>query len=108
MRLGMAATKNNKRWNMPGSHTWPANWTAISAMSDARPRKHSLTLHGHRTSVSLEEPFWRAFLHIAEDEGKTINGLAAEIDDARLGSSGLATAIRLYVLAWYQARAGSA
>ena len=71
---------------------------ASDAMSDTRPRKHSLTLHGHRTSVSLEEPFWRAFLHIAEDEGKTINGLAAEIDDARLGSSGLATAIRLYVL----------
>ena len=75
---------------------------ATSEMVDARPRKHSLTLHGHRTSVSLEEPFWRAFLQIAEDEGKTINGLAAEIDDARLGSSGLATAIRLYVLASLQ------
>lgn len=71
---------------------------AISAMSDARPRKRSLTLHGHRTSVSLEEPFWRAFLRIAEEEGKTINGLAAEIDDARMGDPGLASAIRLYVL----------
>ncbi|NOR61030.1 MAG: aryl-sulfate sulfotransferase, partial [Rhodobacteraceae bacterium] len=29
---------------------------ATSAMSDARPQKRSLTLHGHRTSVSLEEP----------------------------------------------------
>ena len=77
---------------------------AISAMPDARPQKHSLTLHGHRTSVSLEEPFWRAFLQIVEEEGKTINGLAAEIDDSRLGSSGLATAIRLYVLAWLQSR----
>ena len=73
-------------------------------MIDARPQKHSLTLHAHRTSVSLEEPFWRAFLKIAEDEGKTINGLAAEIDDARMGSSGLATAIRLYVLAALQAQ----
>ncbi|MCF6304958.1 MAG: ribbon-helix-helix domain-containing protein [Rhodobacteraceae bacterium] len=68
-------------------------------MSDARPQKRSLTLHGHRTSVSLEGPFWRAFLQIAAEQGKTINGLAAEIDDARLGSSGLATAIRLFVLA---------
>jgi predicted DNA-binding ribbon-helix-helix protein len=67
-------------------------------MVDARPRKHSLTLHGHRTSVSLEEPFWRAFLQIAEEEGKTINGLAAEIDDARMGDPGLASAIRLFVL----------
>jgi len=67
-------------------------------MSDARPQKRSLTLHGHRTSVSLETPFWRAFLKIAAEQGKTINGLAAEIDDSRLGSSGLATAIRLFVL----------
>ena len=77
-------------------------------MSDARPQKHSLTLHGHRTSVSLEAPFWRAFLKIAEAEGKTINGLAAEIDDTRMGEPGLASAIRLYVLAYYEARAGSA
>ncbi|MEJ2036629.1 MAG: ribbon-helix-helix domain-containing protein, partial [Maritimibacter sp.] len=49
----------------------------------ARPRKHSLTLHGHRTSVSLEDAFWRAFREIAEAEGKGINELAAEIDEAR-------------------------
>ncbi len=67
-------------------------------MDNARPQKRSLTLHGHRTSVSLEDPFWQAFLRIAAEQGKTINGLAAEIDDARLGSSGLATAIRLFVL----------
>lgn len=73
-------------------------------MTDARPQKHSLTLHGHRTSVSLEEPFWRAFLRIADAQGKTINGLAAEIDDARLGSSGLAMAIRLFVLADMETR----
>ncbi len=71
-------------------------------MSDARPKKRSLTLHGHRTSVSLEEPFWRAFLKIAAEDGKTINGLAAEIDDKRLGEPGLASAIRLYVLARLQ------
>ncbi|MCK5920639.1 MAG: ribbon-helix-helix domain-containing protein [Methylococcales bacterium] len=81
---------------------------ALSAMVNARPQKRSLTLHGHRTSVSLEEPFWRAFLKIAEDEGKTINGLAAEIDDARRGSSGLATAIRLYVLAALQVQLSEA
>lgn len=77
---------------------------ALNAMSDARPKKRSLTLHGHRTSVSLEEPFWRAFLKIAEAEGKTINGLAAEIDDARMGDPGLASAIRLYVLKSLQSK----
>ncbi len=77
-------------------------------MVDARPRKRSLTLHGHRTSVSLEEPFWRALLEIARQQGKTINGLAAEIDDKRLDSSGLATAIRLFVLETLQAELAKA
>ncbi len=63
------------------------------------PRKRSLTLKGHRTSVSLEEPFWRGFLAIAATEGKAINALAAEIDAARGLDCGLAGAIRLYVLA---------
>lgn len=62
-----------------------------------RPVKRSLTLAGHRTSVSLEEPFWRAFREIVRAEGKTINGCAADIDAAR-GDIGLASAIRLYVL----------
>ena len=68
----------------------------------SRPEKHSLTLRGHRTSVSLEKEFWRAFLDIAKTEGKTINGLAVEIDEARGADAGLATAIRLYVLRFYQ------
>ncbi len=69
-----------------------------------RPEKHSLTLRGHRTSVSLETRFWKAFLEIAAREGKTINGLAADIDEARAPETGLATAIRDFVLKWYQDR----
>lgn len=69
-----------------------------------RPQKHSLTLRGHRTSVSLEEDFWCAFLEIAKFERKTINGLATQIDEGRGTEMGLASAIRLYVLRWYQAR----
>ena len=67
-----------------------------------RPQKHSLTLRGHRTSVSLEEPFWKAFLKIAATDGQTINGLAAKIDEERGTDTGLATAIRIYVLEWHQ------
>tara|TARA_R110002072_G_scaffold164214_2_gene317092 strand:+ start:960 stop:1178 length:219 start_codon:yes stop_codon:yes gene_type:complete len=62
-----------------------------------RPVKRSLTLRGHRTSVSLEEPFWQAFRDIAAARDQTINGLAAQIDTAR-GDVGLASAIRLFVL----------
>jgi predicted DNA-binding ribbon-helix-helix protein len=68
----------------------------------ARPEKHSLTLSGHRTSVSLEAEFWRAFRAIAKAEGRPINALAAEIDATRDPETGLASAIRLHVLAWYQ------
>ncbi len=70
-----------------------------------RPQKHSLTLRGHRTSVSLEDEFWRAFRAIAEAENRAINELAAEIDEGRGTDCGLASAIRLFVLRYYQTRA---
>ena len=62
-----------------------------------RPVKHSVTLRGHRTSVSLEPEFWDAFREIADQSDKTLNGLAIEIDEAR-GDVGLASAIRVFVL----------
>ncbi|SFR04878.1 ribbon-helix-helix domain-containing protein [Poseidonocella sedimentorum] len=63
-----------------------------------RPQKHSLTLRGHRTSVSLEAEFWAAFREIAATRGQTINELAAQIDEDRGTDSGLASAIRIHVL----------
>lgn len=66
--------------------------------------KHSLTIAGHRTSVSLEEPFWTAFRALAAARGLSVNALAREIDAARIGAGGeaeytLSSAIRLAVLA---------
>ena len=66
-----------------------------------RPRKRSLTLRGHRTSVSLEDRFWQAFRTIAKEKNRPINDLAAEIDAARTLDTGLASAIRDYVLQHY-------
>ena len=63
-----------------------------------RPKKRSLTLRGHRTSVSLEDEFWDAFREIAAQDNLAINALAAEIDASRDPETGLATAIRLFVL----------
>lgn len=74
--------------------------------TDERPQKHSITLRGHRTSVSLERPFWLAFCAIAKKQGQSISQLAAQIDETRGLDPGLAGAIRLYVLRWYQDRAG--
>lgn len=68
----------------------------------ARPVKRSLTLRGHRTSVSLEDAFWQAFREIAANEGKALNALAAEIDESRGVDAGLASAIRVYVLTHYK------
>ena len=70
---------------------------------NGRPVKRSLTLRGHRTSVSLEEEFWQAFRDIAAQEGKPLNALAAEIDEASGVETGLASAIRLFVLRHYRA-----
>ncbi len=70
-----------------------------------RPVKHSLTLRGHRTSVSLELEFWEAFREIAALRGRPLNALAAEIDAARGMDIGLASAIRLFVLQHYRERA---
>ena len=72
-------------------------------MSDLRPVKHSLTLRGHRTSVSLEPEFWEAFRAAARDEGVPINELAARIDEGRGADRGLASAIRVFVLRRLQA-----
>ncbi len=63
-----------------------------------RPQKRSLTLKGHRTSVSLEDAFWNEFCDIARDKNRAINDLAAEIDAIRGSECGLASAIRLFVL----------
>ena len=70
----------------------------------SRPRKRSLTIAGHRTSVSLEDPFWEAFGAIAADGGETLNGLATRIDAARGPDIGLASAIRLHVLSHFRSR----
>lgn len=69
-----------------------------------RPVKHSVTLKGHRTSISLEPAFWDALRALAARENKPINALVAEIDAARGLDVGLASAIRVHVLAALEAR----
>ncbi|GAB1478462.1 ribbon-helix-helix domain-containing protein [Paracoccaceae bacterium] len=63
-----------------------------------RPEKHSLTLRGHRTSVSMEAAFWEAFRRLAHQRGQSVNALAAEIDQSRAPEVGLASAIRVFIL----------
>lgn len=62
-----------------------------------RPEKRSLTLSGHRTSVTLEDTFWRAFQNLARKEELSVNALAAQIDSERPADVGLASAIRVHL-----------
>lgn len=67
------------------------------------PRKRSVTIEGHATSVSLEDAFWRALDQQARLVGQTRACLIGQIDRARPPEVGLATALRLFVLAQVQA-----
>ena len=73
-------------------------------MTTPGPIKRSLTLQGHRTSVSLEEPFWQEFRQAAARRAQPLNALAAQIDATRPAELGLASAIRLFVLEDLRAR----
>lgn len=67
----------------------------------SRVVKRSVLLSGHRTSVSIEEPFWDALKEIAQARDTSLNGLIAAIDAARNGEN-LSSAIRIAVLAHYR------
>ncbi|ODT99391.1 MAG: aryl-sulfate sulfotransferase [Rhodospirillales bacterium SCN 65-16] len=62
--------------------------------------KRSVTIDGHRTSISLEDAFWAELSGIARARGLSLNALVAEIDHARgtLEAGNLSSALRLYVL----------
>jgi predicted DNA-binding ribbon-helix-helix protein len=69
-------------------------------------RKRSITIAKHRTSISLEDPFWEALCAYAEQDGRSVADLVGEIDkrrekgraDAGVAAVNLSAAIRLYVL----------
>ena len=64
-------------------------------------KRCSLSLHGHRTSVSLEPEFWAALKGLAASQGRSVASLVQQIDDERITQSatgGLSSAIRVYVL----------
>jgi predicted DNA-binding ribbon-helix-helix protein len=59
-------------------------------------KKRSVDIDGHRTSVSIEAPFWDALREIADKKQLSVNQLIAVIDKERAGN--LSSAIRVYVL----------
>jgi predicted DNA-binding ribbon-helix-helix protein len=69
--------------------------------------KRSVTIRGHRTSFSLEKPFFDELAAIAAVRAMPLAALVAEIDENRRRQTNLSSAIRLYVLAWIKASAKS-
>ena len=71
----------------------------MTGAQEASPRvvKHSLVVAGHRTSVSLEDAFWRALKRIAAQERVSLAALVARVDAGR-GEANLSSALRVFVL----------
>jgi predicted DNA-binding ribbon-helix-helix protein len=68
--------------------------------------KRSIVIVGHKTSVSLEDAFWKALKDIAIARQITLSDLVASIDAERQHGN-LSSAIRLFVLDHYQARSSA-
>jgi predicted DNA-binding ribbon-helix-helix protein len=66
-------------------------------MAAEGPVKRSVTVAGHRTSLSLEPEFWESLKRIAQHDRRTVSGLIGEIDAAR-GRRNLSSAVRVFVL----------
>ncbi|MBC8130081.1 MAG: ribbon-helix-helix domain-containing protein [Rhizobiaceae bacterium] len=61
--------------------------------------KRSITIRGHRTSISVEDAFWSRLQAIAAGRRLSLAALVASIDTARIAGTNLSSAIRLFVLA---------
>jgi len=71
-----------------------------------RPVKRSFSIGGHRTSISLEPPFWSALKEVAARERMPLAKLVGTIDKNR-GESGLSSSVRIWLLKYYQGRDSS-
>jgi len=63
--------------------------------------KHSILIDGHKTSVSLEDPFWNELKRISHVQGVKLSELVATIDRTRTQGN-LSSAIRQFVLEHFQ------
>lgn len=65
--------------------------------ASGRVVKHSIVIAGHRTSISLEDAFWRALKEMAAADGVSLAALVARVDAGR-GAANLSSALRVFVL----------
>ncbi len=70
----------------------------------ARLRKRSVSIRGHATSYTLEEPFFEILEEIAQQRQLSVAALIAEIDGQRDRTINLSSALRLGVLDWLKSK----
>lgn len=70
-------------------------------MKSVSVKKRCIEFGGRRTSISLEDEFWRSLKNIAHERYQCISHLIAEIDGARQDGN-LSSAIRMFVLRYYR------
>ena len=65
-------------------------------------KKHSIAIHGHNTSFSLEDEFWVELKTIARSKDISLAQLVTQIDAKRQRGQNLSSALRVFVLDWVQ------
>jgi predicted DNA-binding ribbon-helix-helix protein len=105
---GKSCATAAQAWASAGSHTRPGRGLPTGAGASMRSTvvKRSVAIGKHKTSVSLEDAFWRSLKEIAASRQKTCCSLLSEIDQRRQ-SSNLSSATRVFVLQFYQERAST-
>ncbi|HXF90869.1 MAG TPA: ribbon-helix-helix domain-containing protein [Candidatus Nitrosotenuis sp.] len=67
----------------------------------AKPKKYSVVLSGHATSITLEPEFWEILQKIAREKGASVASLISYVDQERLQEAdpaNLSSALRVYIL----------
>ena len=62
--------------------------------------KRSVSIRGHRTSFSVEQPFFEELVRIAASRNMPLAALVGEVDASRPPDANLSSALRVFVLAW--------
>ena len=70
----------------------------------ARLRKRSVSIRGHATSYTLEDPFYEIIEEIARDRELSVSALVADVDEQRDRTINLSSALRLHVLDWLKSK----
>ena len=74
--------------------------SSVEKQSASAVVKRSIVIAGHKTSISLEDAFWKSLREIAEERRLSMSDLVSRIDSERQHDN-LSSALRLFILNYY-------